>query len=112
MPFRQIPADSPRGTTPGSPGPVPPPNPPMPPPLKFPFEDRDIPGPPEGMTIPPPLPGPARRRMEEREQQRLDDKTDELRNSQPNPETPYWELDEPEYKKRIAQGGGQPPPTV
>jgi len=76
MPFRQ---DSPRRTTPAPAAPVPPPNPAMPPlsgaerleriekgyrppenyweedkpPIKFPFEGREIPGLPEGMTLPP-----------------------------------------------------------
>ena len=151
---RHIPSASPRGTTPGSPAPaapVPPPNPAMPPlsgaerlermdkgyrppenyweedkpPIKFPFEDRDIPGPPEGMTIPPrqplpiqqppppirppwlgPAPDPNGPGWEHAPPM---DRNEELRQKFQELIVPPPELEHELYKK-LAQGGNQPPP--
>ena len=93
-------------------------------PIKFPFEDRDIPGLPEGMTIPPRQPLPIQQPPPERppwlgpapdpndpgwEHAPPMDRNEELRQKFQELIVPPPPLEHELYKK-LAQGGNQPPP--
>tara|TARA_R110002020_G_scaffold291939_2_gene507316 strand:+ start:1577 stop:2101 length:525 start_codon:yes stop_codon:yes gene_type:complete len=75
-------------------------------PIKFPFEDRDIPGPPEGMTIPPRQPLPIQQPPPEKPpwlgrilpippQNELEERMMDIPTRPSSPSEPRWDFQEP-----------------